>query len=134
MGVISVNIDGMKPFNDINGKPSGDSLIVELAQVVQSRLPAGAIAARYGGDEFLVAVPAATEAEVVTLAEAIRYQAKEVVVMGGSLEGEHWDADPVTVTLGLSFSPRQGRNLQALIVAADAAVQQGKQGGGDRVI
>jgi diguanylate cyclase (GGDEF)-like protein len=134
VAIIYVDIDGFKPFNDINGLQSGDRLITALAQLIHSLLPEGTIASRYGGDEFLMAVPERTEAEVSAVAEAIRQQAKKVVVLGGYYDGKDWDAAPVTLTLGLSFYPQHGGDLRSLIIAAEEATLQGKKAKGDCVI
>lgn len=133
LGVIHIDIDGMKPFNDINSLPAGDRLIVEIAQVIQAHIPNGAIAGRVGGDEFLMVVPTTSEVKIEALAEAIGAEAKTVIVTGGA-PNDSWQADPVTLTLGLSSYPRHGENLKTLWVAADIAAMHGKGAGRDRIV
>jgi len=132
LGVIHIDIDGMKPFNDINSLPAGDRLIVRIAQVIQAHVPNGAAVGRVGGDEFLIIMPMTSEVKIETLADAIREKAKTVIVMGGA-ENDSWQAEPVTLTLGLSSYPRHGEDLKTLWVAAEEATHAGKHSGRDRV-
>ena len=131
LGLIFADIDGMKTVDDFLGFPAGDRLIVRFAQIIQSHLHDGAVAGRIGGDEFLVIAPVKSEAELAALAEAIREEAKTVVVMSGSYD--EVSSDPVTLTLGLSCLPHHGSNLKSLWIAAERASYYGKHSGKDRV-
>lgn len=131
LGFIYADVDGMKSVNDILGKPAGDRLIVRFAQVIQSHLHDDAVVGRIGGDEFLVIAPVKSEEELAALAEAIREEAKTVVVRGGSYD--EVSSDPVTLTLGLSCLPHHGSDLKSLWIAAESATHHGKHSGRDRV-
>lgn len=132
LGIIHIDIDGMKPFNDINSLPAGDRLIVGIAKVIQAHIPNGTAVGRVGGDEFLIIMPTTSEGKTEALAEAIRVEAKTVIVMGGAKDNS-WQANPVTLTIGLSCYPRHGENLKTLWVAAEDATHAGKHSGRDRV-
>ena len=131
LGLIHIDIDGMKYTDDMYGFPAGDRLIVGIAQVVQAHTPNSAVAGRVGGDEFLMVVPTMNEAAIEALAEAIRAEAKTVIVMGG--RDDEFPCEPVTLTLGLSSYPRHGEDLKTLWIAADEATHAGKHSGRDRV-
>ena len=132
LGFLYADVDGMRAVNDILGSPAGDRLLVKIAQIIKSHLHGGAVAGRVGGDEFLIIAPVKSEGELTALAEAIRAEAKTVVVMGGSYD--EVPSAPVTLTLGLSCLPRHGSDLRTLWLAAEEASNRGKEAGRDRVI
>jgi len=132
LGFLYADVDRMRAINDILGMPAGDRLLVKIAQVIKSHLHDGAAVGRIGGDEFLVIAPVKSEEELTALAEAIRAEAKTVVVMGGSFD--EVSSDQVTLTLGLSCLPRHGSDLKPLLWAADGATGRGKRAGRDRTI
>jgi len=132
LGLMFADIDGMKYVNDMLGFTGGDRLIVKFAQVIQSHLPPGGVAGRIGGDEFLVLAPVKAEKELEALADAIRQEAKTVIVMGG--RDDEVPSDPVTLTLGLSCLPHHGTDLKSLWMAAEVAAIHGKEAGRDRIV
>jgi len=132
LGFLYTDVDRMKSVNDILGSQAGDRLLVKIAQVIKSHVHGGAVVGRVGGDEFLVITPLKSEEELTALAEAIRAEAKTVIVMGGS--HDEVPSDPVTLTVGLSCLPRHGTDFRALLPAAEEASNGGKEAGRDRVI
>ena len=132
LGFLYTDVDGLKALTDILGFPASDRLLVKIAQVIKSHLHGGAVVGRVGGDEFLVIAPVKNEEELTALAEAIRAEAKTVVVMGGSYD--EVPSAPVTLTLGLSCLPRHGTDFRTLLVAAEEASCQGKKAGRDRTV
>ncbi len=131
LGFIHADIDGMKYTDDMYGFPAGDRLIVSIAQVIQARFPERAVAGRVGGDEFLIIMPTMNEGKTEALAEAMRAEAKTIIVMGG--RDDEVPTEPVTLTLGLSSYPRHGEDLETLWIAAEEATHAGKHSGRDRV-
>ncbi len=131
LGFIYADVDGMNHVCDILGLPAGDRLLVKFAQIIRAYLNDGAVAGRTGGDEFLIIAPVKSVEELAALAEAIREEAKTVVVMGGC--NDEAPFDPVTLTLGLSCYRRHGDDLKSLWIAAEEAMRWGKNLGKDRV-
>ena len=128
LGVIMCDIDHFKKINDTHGHPTGDSVLIEVALRMQETLRAYDRLGRFGGEEFLIVMPDASEEGVAALAERIRSG-----VSGTTIETP---SGPVSVTVSLGTVVRmmeQDTNLKALIDEADRALYRAKNGGRDRV-
>ena len=129
IGVIMLDIDHFKSFNDRFGHAAGDELLRALATLTLGHLRAGDIACRYGGEEFLLILPEATLDAAMRRAEDLRQRVK-------SLEVKYQEKalGPVTISLGVAVYPDHGRTRELLQAAADAALYAAKAGGRDRVV
>jgi len=129
LGVIMLDVDHFKRFNDTYGHEAGDRLLAVLGRYLQHVVRAEDIACRYGGEEFTLILPEITPEALWERAEQIRAGAKELEVLHqGKLLGE------VTISLGLSHYPQHGQTGEALLQAADTALYQAKQNGRNRVV
>lgn len=128
LGVIMIDIDHFKSFNDTHGHAAGDALLRELGRFLQSHIRGEDVACRYGGEEFILIMPHASLETARQRAEDLRDQAKGVHVhdAGQSLGG-------VTLSLGVAVYPQHGRTMENVLRAADAALYRAKQEGRDRV-
>ena len=129
IGVIMLDIDHFKAFNDGFGHAAGDQMLRAIGGLILSLLRAGDIACRYGGEEMLLILPEATGEGATHRAEEIRARAKK-------LEVTHLDRalGPVTVSLGVAVYPGNGRTRDELLAAADGSLYKAKQRGRDRVV
>jgi len=128
LAVVTSDIDFFKKVNDTHGHHVGDLVIKDYSHRAQQQLRIPDILARFGGEEFVILLPATGLAEAKQVAERIR---KEI--------GTQRDKalPPYTVSLGVSVA--QGRagqaaDIEALIAEADAALYRAKQGGRNRVV
>ncbi|MGQ9922181.1 MAG: sensor domain-containing diguanylate cyclase, partial [Desulfobacca sp.] len=129
LGVIMLDVDHFKRFNDTYGHEAGDRLLAILGRYLQNITRAEDIACRYGGEEFTLILPEITVATLLERAEEIRAGAKELEVLHhGKLLGE------ITISLGVSYFPQHGKDGQTLLQAADAALYQAKRAGRNRVV
>ena len=80
IGVIMLDIDHFKQFNDLSGHDAGDALLKELGSLLKSSFRGGDIACRYGGEEFFIVLPGANMQNAVDRAEALRKSVKEMMV------------------------------------------------------
>lgn len=71
-GVIALDLDRFKTINDNFGHAAGDAVLTNLARRIQKNTGDSGLAARIGGEEFLVVTPSQTESEAMTLAEQLR--------------------------------------------------------------
>ena len=129
IGVIMLDIDHFKTFNDRFGHAAGDELLQSLGTLIRTNLRAGDIACRYGGEEFVLILPEASEGAARQRAEDLRERAHR-------MEVRHLDTvlGPVSISLGVGMYPDHGRTPRPLLASADAALYRAKEGGRDRVV
>ncbi len=128
LGIVMIDIDHFKEFNDTYGHPAGDEVLRKVAACLRGLVRAEDIICRYGGEEFLAILPDVSLADAIKRAEQIRtkIRAMQVRFQGQSLQ--------VTVSIGVAAFPKHGRTAEAIVHAADAALYRSKQEGRDRVI
>jgi diguanylate cyclase (GGDEF)-like protein len=129
IGIIMIDIDHFKAFNDGFGHAAGDQMLRAIGSLVQTNLRAGDIACRYGGEELVLILPEAGVEAAAHRAEDLRTRAK-------SLDVKHLEKPlgPVTISLGVAVYPGNGRTRDELFAAADASLYKAKQEGRDRVV
>jgi diguanylate cyclase (GGDEF)-like protein len=128
LGVIMLDLDRFKHFNDSYGHEAGDTLLRELGTLLQTNIRGEDIACRYGGEEFTLILPEGNSEVIQQRAEALREAIKRLDVL-------HRDQPlgRITASLGVAIFPEHGRTRDGLLQAADAALYQSKDAGGDCV-
>jgi diguanylate cyclase (GGDEF)-like protein len=115
--VAMIDLDRFKEFNDRSGHQAGDRLLKEAAARWQERIRGTDLLARYGGDEFALALPNCDLEEAVALLEKLR------------------DATPEDERSSAGVVLWDGReSASALLLRADRALYKAKQAGRDRVV
>ncbi|HEU4402918.1 MAG TPA: diguanylate cyclase [Candidatus Polarisedimenticolia bacterium] len=129
LGVVLLDIDHFKQFNDTFGHPSGDAVLRRFGEYLQAHLRRGDVACRHGGEEFVLIMPDTDGADLGRRAEELRAGAKRLTVshQGRSL-------GPITVSMGVAAFPRHGPTGDQLLRTADAALYRAKNDGRDRVM
>jgi len=129
LGVLMLDIDHFKRFNDTYGHPAGDLLLREVCLYLQEHVRGEDIACRYGGEEITLILPDVTTEEACARAEDLRCGVRALIVQhrGEALGG-------VTVSIGVATMPQHGTTAEALLQAADAALYRAKTLGRDRVV
>jgi len=129
IGVIMMDLDHFKQFNDVHGHAAGDVLLAIFGEYLESSVRSGDIACRYGGDEFVVVLPNATLPDTVERATQIREGMKRLVVQyRGQTLGN------ITASMGISAFPEHGEDMEEILRAADNALYVAKDHGRDRVV
>ncbi len=129
IGVVMIDVDHFKTFNDIHGHPAGDMALVEIANLFRTGLRKSDIACRYGGEEFTLILPECPLDEAGRIARRLAEEAKNLRVRyGGHAFG------PITLSMGVAAFPQHGANPADLLRAADAALYRAKHEGRDMVI
>ncbi len=132
LGLIFIDVDDFKPYNDSYGHPAGDAVLAALGQVLGglAKRPAD-LAARYGGEEFVVLLPQTPLEGVLELAERIRDAVAGLALPHGAARDGR---DRVTVSLGIAARIPEGDDSEeVLLAAADGALYRAKGNGRDRV-
>jgi len=132
ISVIMIDIDRFKAFNDHFGHLAGDKCLQRAAKILKEQISRQSdLAARYGGEEFCLVLPNTDIVGATHLAEKIRKQmeAKAIPNQGAG------DKGVVTFSLGVcTETPSAGADPQKLLEAADTALYEAKQRGGNRVV
>ena len=124
------DIDHFKKYNDTNGHLAGDEILRGVARVVKENLRPGDVACRYGGEEFIVAMPAAKGPDGLAAAERIRAAIESTAFP----RGESQPGGRITISGGVAQFPQDGTIGTDLILHADQALYQAKAAGRNRVI
>jgi diguanylate cyclase (GGDEF)-like protein len=129
LGVILMDIDHFKKFNDTYGHKAGDKVLSEIAKLLNKHIRQEDIACRYGGEEFLFILPGSTLEATKQRAEDLREEAKGLRIKYSDLV-----LDPITLSLGVAALPDHGSTPDTLIESADQALYTAKDEGRDRVV
>lgn len=129
LGIIILDVDHFKQFNDTFGHDSGDEVLRQLGMFLQQQMRGADIACRYGGEEFMLLLPEAS-------LETTRIRAEQICKGVKHLKVQHkrQPLGAITLSLGVAIWPEHGINVQTAIQAADAALYQAKRCGRDRVV
>jgi len=128
VGLMMIDIDHFKQFNDTHGHPAADVVLSAVAQLFSSSVRGEDLVCRYGGEEFMIMLPEADLETTYQRAEAIREKAAQLRVQyqGQVLE-------PISISIGVGVFPSHGDLPEALISCVDQALYQAKHNGRNRV-
>lgn len=131
IGLVMVDVDYFKRYNDTYGHQSGDECLRRVAQTMQEALfrPSDLVA-RYGGEEFTMILPATDHEGISVVAERIQEGIAKLAI-------EHSSSDQGRVTLSIGIAsvvPQPGIASEALIAAADSALYRAKHAGRNRTV
>ena len=129
LGVMMLDLDHFKRFNDTFGHAGGDALLQQFAHMVQTLFRDEDIVCRYGGEEFAVMLPETNEETLRTRAEELRSNTKH---LHARLNGQ--SLGPVTVSVGIAVTSASNSTAQGVFAAADHALYEAKRTGRDRVV
>ena len=127
LAVLLLDIDHFKAINDDHGHMRGDRVIARVGEMLQQSVRQQDLAARWGGEEFMVVLPDTAIDVAMETAERIRRAIYGNVVRSSS------NLLPVSVTIGVA-GWRTGESLEATIHRADQALYAGKHEGRNRVV
>ncbi len=137
-GLLMLDIDNFKKFNDHYGHQAGDDCLRHVAAAMDrvvgqsnaQEQTTGAFAARYGGEEFAVIVPNASEQSLATLAQSVVHEVRELAIAHET--NGAWGK--VTISVGGAFMEKASAALVALFRQADERLYQAKQKGRNRAV
>ena len=129
LGILMLDLDHFKSFNDAYGHEAGDAVLRELAALLVRSVRAEDVVCRFGGEEFVIILPAANLEISAERAESIRQRLDQLAVMH---QGHVLNA--ITASFGVAAFPDNGRTASGLLESADAAMYRAKREGRDRVL
>jgi diguanylate cyclase (GGDEF)-like protein len=129
LAVVAIDVDHFKRYNDAHGHSEGDRCLKAVAEMLQAGLRGPIdLAARHGGEEFMLILPGVDRAGAASIAERVR-----VMVATCSSDAGFALPEKVTISLGVAaIHPAPGRSIHELTIAADAALYRAKMAGRNR--
>jgi len=129
VAVMMLDIDHFKRINDGFGHDAGDDVLRVFARRLGESLRPGDIAARFGGEEFVVVMPATTGDAACVVAERVRRSVAALPIL------VHQGRVPVNVTVSIGVAAAgEGDTVEGVLKRADMAVYAAKQDGRNRVV
>ena len=141
LSLLALDLDRLKALNDVHGHLAGAGAVRTVGHIIAATVPPHAVACRYGGDEFLIALPGHMP-ECLTLAETIRAAVRDTAPLLG---GYAFPPRTLSVSVGAALlpmataaatpPPRSGASdiAEQLFRDADAALYRAKSDGRNRV-
>ncbi len=127
-GILMLDLDHFKNVNDAHGHLAGDLVLQDMARRLCRKLRAYDRLGRYGGEEFLIVVPATNESELCELAERIRASTESEPVPTELINFR------ITFSVGAAIAKPGDRSKAKLIAVADAALYEAKKSGRNRTV
>lgn len=129
IGIVMLDIDHFKHFNDTFGHDAGDVVLQEVGKLLKSQVRGSDVACRYGGEELTLIFPETSLEQTADRAEALREAIAQLQLnYSGKALGT------ITASLGVASFPDQGLTGEAIVQAADAALYRAKEAGRNRVM
>jgi diguanylate cyclase (GGDEF)-like protein len=128
IGLLLLDVDKFKTINDVRGHAVGDRVLEALGGLLRRVLRSTDLAARWGGEEIVVALPSTDPISACIAAERVRSAVEALVVIDD-------DGAPVPVTVsGGVVIRRRDETLDALVTRADRAMYEAKHTGRNRIV
>lgn len=129
LGLLMFDIDYFKRINDTYGHLAGDRVLSRIAKIARSVLREGDILVRYGGEEFIAILPAASRSDIEYVGERLRHIVEDASIADGD------QTIRVTVSIGGTAYPEiDVADDTALVDHADKALYAAKESGRNRMI
>jgi diguanylate cyclase (GGDEF)-like protein len=120
--VALLDIDHFKRVNDLYGHATGDHVLAELARLLRAHFAGQGLAARFGGEEFVVLMPDTALATAQLQCDVLRMAVADLPL-----------GIPLTISIGVA-AHRHGDTVEQTLARADAALYQAKHQGRNRVL
>jgi len=127
-GLMMIDIDHFKRFNDTYGHPAADAVLSTIANFLLSSVRREDLVCRYGGEEILIMLPETDLEATYQRAEAIREGVAQLHVQYQGRVLEH-----VSLSIGVGTFPEHGQTPEAIIHSVDQALYRAKHNGRNRV-
>ncbi len=140
VSLLVLDVDRLKALNDVHGHLAGAEAVRTVGELLSTHLPPDSTACRYGGDEFVIALPRSGQAEAVRVAEHV---CRSVHGLSPVLAGVAFPTGALSISVGVACRTFDGVSVlqdsdvdavgEALFRAADMALYAAKRGGRNRI-
>ena len=130
ISILMIDVDKFKEYNDTYGHQQGDVVLQTVAQTVTQALNRpGDIAARWGGEEFVVLLPNTELTGALNIAERLRLNVEKIMIPCTNGVGTK-----ITISIGVNTqTPAKNSSLESFISKADKALYEAKAAGRNKV-
>jgi diguanylate cyclase (GGDEF)-like protein len=123
LSVVMLDVDQFKAYNDSFGHPAGDTVLKNLAAMLENNSREHDLVARYGGEEFAILLPGTESSAARLVCERMRRL----------IERHPWPHRPITASFGVATASLSTLSAEQLIDEADQALYHSKRRGRNRV-
>ncbi|TYB30640.1 MAG: diguanylate cyclase [Candidatus Mcinerneyibacterium aminivorans] len=125
LGILMVDIDDFKAINDHYGHKEGDNVLKKISSIFLENLRNMDTAGRYGGEEFIFSIITDNIKDIKQVSGRIRKKIEESNIIPG---------DNITISMGVSIYPKEGKFLEEIIEKADRALLYAKETGKNKAV
>ena len=129
IGILLLDIDHFKRYNDTFGHEAGDAVLREVGALLRKQVRGEDIPCRYGGEEFLLLLPGAPAEIALHRAEQLREAVRHLNV---NFHGQ--TLGTLTISIGVAMFPQHGTGADSLLESGDRALYTAKESGRDQVL
>ncbi|HEX2264478.1 MAG TPA: diguanylate cyclase [Pseudonocardiaceae bacterium] len=133
LGVLMLDLDHFKSFNDRMGHLVGDQLLRAVADELRAETRPYDLVGRFGGEEFVILLPGVGTTQIEPVADRIRLRISRLCVLVHGPHDRPVTVGGISVSIGAAVCPDDGHGLDHLLLAADGALMAAKAAGRDRV-
>jgi diguanylate cyclase (GGDEF)-like protein len=136
VSLLVLDLDRLKSLNDKYGHLAGAEAVRTVGRIIAESLPPNAVACRYGGDEFVIALPGCGQSQAKAIADELRRQVNDAAP---TLAGHAFPKATLSISVGLACSVADSGAItvdesgEALFRAADQALYLAKESGRNHV-
>ncbi|MGK5091600.1 GGDEF domain-containing protein [Deltaproteobacteria bacterium TL4] len=128
--LIISDVDNFKHYNDTHGHQMGDVVLATVAAIFSMQVRKGDLAARFGGEEFVMLLPNCEKKGAIRVAEKLRKALEEEVIP----YQEQQPTGNLTATFGVATFPEDATDINMLLKKADDCLYEGKESGRNIVV
>ena len=129
ISLIMLDIDFFKRYNDSFGHQVGDMVLTKLCETIQKNIKKGDFVGRWGGEEFVIALPGAKGDEAHQVAKRIQSTMEELVLS----HPKHEKIPAPTLSQGISVFPDEANEIDRFIYLADQRLYKAKERGRNQI-